>query len=148
MICSFREYSGAKLIAAIISAFIQNFLVSVPVKLLTRLVECEMAVGADTQNLNGDFALCDNFLELFDIGINVTGALGNIGICLVDIDVIEKIGVHEVAVALVMAGLKTDIFVEVYGADLGEVESFFTATAGKLLIHADGAGTGSTTPDA
>ena len=58
---------------------------------------------------------------------------------------VKEVGVHEVAIALIVGGLQTDVFVQVYGVDLGEIQALFPAAAGQLLIHADGAGTGGET---
>ena len=116
-----------------------------PVQAGARLVESQMPVSAYAQYLQLHLTPGDDSAELLNIGFNVPGALGHIGVGLVDVDVVEQVAVHEIAVALVVGGLQPDVLVQVHGADLAEVQPFLLAAAGKLLIHADGAGPGGQT---
>ena len=108
-----------------------------PVQLFTRLVEREVTVRADAEHLKLNTAIGNNSLELRDVRVDIAGALGDVGVFLVDVYVVEEIGVHEVSVALVMRRLKADVFVKVHGVNLGEVKPLLAAAARKLLIHAD-----------
>ena len=123
-------------------ALVQHFLVGAVVQGVAGLVEAQVAVGADAQHLDGDVGLVQDGVELLQVGLHVAGALGHIGVGLVDVDVVEEVVVHEVAVALVMGGLQAHVLVQVHAVDAGEVQALLPAAAGQLLIHAHGAGAG------
>ena len=114
----------------------------VPPELLARLIEGQVAVGADAEDLNGHVTVGNDLLELGDVGVDVPGALGNVGVLLVDVDVVEEVAVHKVAVALVVGGLQTDILIQVHRVDLGKVQTLLPAATGQLLVHAHRAGAG------
>ena len=99
-----------------------------------------MAVSAHTQKLNVDFAAGQNVVELSQVGLHVAGALGYIGVALVDVDMVKEIGIHEIAVALVVGRLQTHIFVQIHAVYPGKIQTLFPAAAGQLLIHAHRAG--------
>ena len=107
----------------------------------TRLVETEVSVRTYAEDLDLDICLIQNFIEFLDIGFYIADTLGNVGVGLIDIDMVEKIAVHEVAVALVVCRFKTYILIQIYSMDLREIQAFLLATTGKFLIHADRAGT-------
>ena len=108
-----------------------------PVQLFARLIERKMAVRADAKHLKLNAAARNNRLELCDVCVDIAGALGDVGVCLVDVYVVEEVRVHEISVALVMRRLKADVFVKIHGVYLGEVKPLLTAAARKLLIHTD-----------
>ena len=64
---------------------------------------------------------------------------------LVDVDVVEQILVHEIAIALVVGAVQADVFVEVIGIHIGEVQLLRVAAARELLIHGHGRGAGGQT---
>ena len=55
---------------------------------------------------------------------------------------VKQIAVHEIAIALIVGGFQTDVLVQIDGVHTGEVQTFLTAAARELLIHADRARTG------
>ena len=112
----------------------------VPVELFAGLIEGEMTVGTDAEDLKLNGASGDNCAELLYVCLYVAGAFCDIGVVPVNINMIEKIGIHEVSVALVMRGFKAYVLVEVNGADFRKVKSLLAAAACELLIHADWAG--------
>ena len=90
---------------------------SAAVKLGSRFVECNVTVFADTEKLEVNTARRINcfvvFLtHLFGILCNTVGYS-----CVVNINVnlFKKILVHEIAVALLVVGSKTEIFVKIKG---------------------------------
>ena len=92
---------------------------------------------ADAEHLKLNTAARDNSLKLRDVCVDIACALGNVGVLLINVYVVEKVRVHKVSVALVMRWFKTDVFVKVHGVHIGEVKTLLTAAARKLLIHAD-----------
>ena len=65
------------------------------------------------------------------------------GLCLVDIDMVEKIVVHEIAVALIVIGSERVVFVEIVGSDILEGDLAVFVHFGKVFVHTHGRGTGS-----
>ena len=126
-------------------ALVQHFLVSVIVKGIARLVEANMAVSAHAQKLDVDIAVGQNCVEFSQIGLHVAGTFSHIGVVLVDVDLVKKHGIHEIAVALVMRRLQANIFVQIHAVYPGEIQPIFTATAGQLTVHAHRAGAGGQT---
>jgi hypothetical protein len=76
------------------------------------------------------------------------GAVGKIYVFGEDIDLIEKVFMHEIGVALVVIGSETAVLVEVDGLDVLEGDLAASATLGKLLVEAEGRGAGSKAEDA
>ena len=106
------------------------------------LVERDVAVGSDAENLKIDAA------RLLDLGL-VRGAflapvLGetveNVGIGLLDVDLVEEVLVHEVAVALIVRRSETVIFVEVPALDVLEGYLLGLDVLGEAVIHLDRGG--------
>ncbi len=57
-----------------------------------------------------------------------------------DVDGVEEVVVHEIAVALVMVARQPDVLVEVEGGHPGEVQAFGSVQADELLVEPDGRG--------
>ena len=86
------------------------------------LVECDVAVVADAQQLQiRRAALTHLFLQLAGIGLEIAHAAGYKGVLFINVDVVEQIGVHEIAVALVMRAGDTAVFIQVHGVHAGEI---------------------------
>ena len=119
-----------------------------PIQAGARLIKGQVSVGSHAKNLQLNFALGNDGTELGNVGFDVAGALSNIGVGFVDIYMVKEVCIHEITVALLMGGLKADVFVQIHGADLAEIQTLFPAAAGKILIHANGAGAGGKTQTA
>ena len=108
-----------------------------------RLVEGDVAVVADAQQLQvGNAALPHLGLQRGGVGLGVAHALGNVGVGLVDVDVVEQVGVHEVAVALVMGLGDAAVFVQVHRAHLGEIHLAGLVGLDELFVHGHGGAAG------
>ncbi|MPM89818.1 hypothetical protein SDC9_136933 [bioreactor metagenome] len=87
-----------------------------------RLVEADVAVHADAQQLHVDGFLGNRFAECRHVCVDITRALGNDGVLLVNVDVVKEVFVHKAAVALRMIRRQPHIFVEVDGVHAGEIK--------------------------
>ena len=67
-------------------------------------------------------------------------AVRHVGVGGVDIDVVEEVGLHEIAVALVMGGGQADILVQVYRAHPGEAQISLLVPLHQLTVGPDGRG--------
>src|SRR5205823_48349 len=103
-----------------------------------------MAVGADSQDLQIDpAALLDALLVPFAKGAIVGRGSGwNMNVLRRDVDVAEKMFVHEVVVGLGVRDVQADIFVEVEGGDVGKIQFTFFVEAYQLLVEAEGSRAG------
>ena len=79
-------------------------------------IEADMTVKTDAEQLEVDaaegFDECIIFSAFFGKVIGAT--VGNVGVLATNIDVVKEVGLHKVAVALVVASVKADVFVKVY----------------------------------
>ena len=100
------------------------------------LVESDMAVIADAQQLQvGHAALVDLGFQLSGVGFGIAHALGHVGVGLVDVDVVEQVGIHEVAIALVMGAGDAAVLIQVHGVHSGEVHLAGLVGFDELLVH-------------
>ena len=115
-----------------------------------RLVEADVAVVADAQQLQvGVAGLLDDAVVLGARGLGVgVGAVRHMGVCLVDVDVIEQVLLHEVVVALGVIVGQATVLVQVVGAHLGEVQVAGLVGLDEVLIGANGRGAGGETQNA
>ena len=104
---------------------------------VARLVEAKMTIRADAEHLHVNIGAIEHGVELAQILLNIAGALCDIGIGFVDVDVVKKIAVHEITVALLMGGGETDILVEIHAVNAGEIQPLLAAAPRKLPVHAD-----------
>lgn len=83
------------------------------------LVEADVTVLADSEELDVHAAELFNFLFVCFAGcFNIfSKPVGNEGVCLVDIYMIEQIAVHEITEGLVMCRLKAFVFIKVYSVN-------------------------------
>ena len=49
-------------------------------------------------------------------------SVGNVGVCLVDVDMVEKVMIHEITIALVVVTGEAFVLVEVDAVNLGEIQ--------------------------
>ena len=105
-----------------------------------RLVEAEMAVGADAEHLYVNVAALDDGVKLSDARVHITDAARDIGVRLVDVNMVKEIAVHEITVALVVFRGKADVLVKIHAVYAGEVQPLLGTAACQLLVHPDGAG--------
>ena len=113
-------------------------------KLFVRLVKTDMAIMSQTQKLQVNTAQALNHVLIagaFLIAVRL-GAVGNIGTIHVDVNVLEKIVIHEVVVALVIIPGKTSVFIQVHALYTGEIQIAFVVPFNQLLVSADWGGTG------
>ena len=103
-----------------------------------RLVEANVAIGADAQDLDVNAAalLYALLVPLTERPVIPGGAGGDLDVVFGNVDVLVKVLVHEAGVALWMIGRQTHILVEVEGRDLGEVQAFFLVHARQFLVQA------------
>src|SRR5438552_2164394 len=109
-----------------------------------RLIEGDVAVGADAQDLQVDpAAFRDTLLVPFAEGGVVAGRPGgNIDVLPRDVHLPEEVLIHEVVVALWMIRGQTDVFVEVERRHAREVDLPRLVQAYQLLIQAEWRGPG------
>ena len=112
-------------------------------QMVAGLVEGDVTVVADAQQLQvGNAALTNLGFQLGSVGFRVTHALGNVGVGLVDVDVIEQVGVHEVAVALVVGLGDAAVLIQIHGVYLREVHLAGFVGLDQLLVHGYGGAAG------
>jgi hypothetical protein len=102
-----------------------------------RVRETDVAVGADAQDLEVDAAaFLDAMLVPFTEGAIVGGRAGrDVDVLGRDVDVAEKMFVHEMVIRLGMGDGQADVFVEVEGGDVGEIQLAFFVEADQFLIE-------------
>ena len=85
-------------------------------KVFIRLVKAYVAVKTDTQKLQIDAAQFRNMLVIaLTLARQIDrAAVGDKGIVNADINVIEEIMIHKIAVALIVFAVKPYIFVKIY----------------------------------
>ena len=111
------------------------------------LVEGDMAVGADAQHLNVDAA---GLLDLRLVSLALLGgilghAVEDVGVGELDVDLLEEVLVHEVAVALVVRTGQTHVFVEVPALNFLVADLLGLDRLGHLVVHEYGGGSGGET---
>ena len=121
---------------------VQGLLVGAVHQHVAGLIEAQVAVGAYAQHLHVDVGLVQDGVELTEVLLHVAHALGHVGVGLVDVDMVEQVIVHEVAIALVVVAGEAHILIQIDAVDAGEVQTLLMAAAAQLLIHAHGAGAG------
>ena len=89
-----------------------------------RLIEADMTIGADAQQLQVDAAqLVDDTVVTGTLGGSVQiGAVRQVGLCRVDVDLAEQVLIHEIPVALGMLFGQAAVLVQIDGGDLREIE--------------------------
>ena len=128
---------GEEALVGVDGALVEHLLVRAVAERIARLVEAEMTVRADAEHLHVNVGTVKHGVELAEILLRVAGALGDIGVGFVDVDVVKKIAVHEITVALLMGGGETDILVEIHAVNAGEIQPLLAAAPRKLPVHAD-----------
>ena len=101
-----------------------------------------MTVVTQAQKLQVDATrLLDGRLvgEAFGFSVGIR-AVGHMSLCLVDVNMVEEVRVHEVAVALVMVAWKSAVLVQVEGSHVFEADLARCAILHKLGIQPDGSG--------
>ena len=107
------------------------------------LVERNVAVVANAQQLQiGRAALAHLGLQLGGVGLGVPHAAGHEGVGFVDVDVVEQVGVHKIAVALLVRAGQAAVFIQVYGVHLGKIHLARLVHLGQLLINGHGRAAG------
>ena len=124
--------------------------VSGRIELITGLVEADVTVLTDTQNLQVNAAQRGNQrLVASALGSAVLGqTVGNIGVCLVDVDMVKQMVVHEIAIALIVIGGDGVVFIQIDGADSGEIQLAGLILLDQAGIHTLGGGAGGKTQHA
>ncbi len=115
------------------------------------LVEADVTGAADAEELEVDSAGGGDggFVLLAEggDGFGGEGAVGDVDVLARDIDVVEEVFVHETVVALELAGVHGEVFVEVEGDDVLEGEIFFLVEADEFGVDGDGGGSGGEAED-
>ena len=75
-------------------------------------------------------------------------SVGNVGVCLVDVDIVEKVMIHEITIALVVVTGEAFVLVEVDAVNLGEIQIAVLIGSDEVFVKADGGGTGCQTQGA
>ena len=106
---------------------------------LIRLVEGDVAVVANAQKLQvGRAALAHLGLQLGGVGLGVAHAAGHKGVCLVDVDMVEQVRVHKIAVALVVRAGQAAVFIQVHRVHGGKIHLAGLVHLGQLLVNGHG----------
>ena len=114
------------------------------IKIVVGLVKSDMTVLTDTEYLQINTA-CSvyHFLIFFTLRSRVIGhTVGNVGARNINIDVIEKMLVHKIAVALIVIGSNRIILVEVECGNVGEIYLTHLIHFNKLIVKTDWRRTG------
>src|SRR5580704_7625351 len=115
-----------------------------------RLVEANVAVAPDSEDLQVDAACLANGRFVAGAIFLVAGlnaAVGNMDLGWRNIDVGEKILVHEAVKAVRMVGSQADVLVEIEGHYLRKIQSLLAMHARQLAIHSDSRAAGGQTED-
>ena len=70
------------------------------------------------------------------------GAVRDIGVVQIDVDILKQVVVHKIVVALVVISGQSTVLVEVYAFYLGEIQIAVFVALDQTLVGADGGGTG------
>lgn len=106
------------------------------------LVERDVSVAADAEHLDVDAAgLLDLGLVGLALLVEVLGeTVEDVGVGELDVDLLEQVLVHEVAVALVVGSGEPDVLVEVPALDLLVADLLRLDGLGHLIVHEDRGG--------
>ncbi len=110
------------------------------------LVEADVAVVADAQKLQ-IHAACRRDLLIVGRGVAGVDAGGDPGAGFVDVDMIEQVVVHEVAVALIVAAVKSHILIQVEAGSILEGDLPCLVEADQLGVEAERGGAGGAAQD-
>ena len=112
------------------------------------LVEADVAVHAQTQQLQVDAAeVADHLVVALALAVAVNAA-GHVGVLEVDVHMVKEVVTHEIGVALVVVGGETGVLVQVHGADGGEIQLAGMVPLDELLIGTHRGRTGGQTQHA
>ena len=109
-------------------------------ELVGRLIEPDMAVVAQPKHLDIHAAHALNHRLVAGallIAVRL-GAVRDIGVVQVDVDILEQVVVHKVIVALVVISGQSSVLVEVHALYLGEIQISVLAALNQALVGADG----------
>ena len=104
-----------------------------------------MAIAADPENLQIDAAGLTNRLFIGGailVVIAPARSIGNVNVCGIDVDVAEKILLHEVAKTLRMIRGQADVFIEVERRHLREIQIFLAVHSRQFGVNTDRRGSG------
>ena len=104
------------------------------------LIEADVAIAADAEKLEVDASgLADGQFvgSAVLIVIAADGAIGNVDVAGIYVDVREQIFMHEMMEALRMRGGKSEIFIEIKSNDAGEIERAVLVKSDELFVNAD-----------
>ena len=124
--------------------------VGLQAEVVAGLVEGDVAVMAHAQQLEVNAAqLRNEFIIGRTLGIGVLGqAVEHVGVLRMDVNMVEEIVLHEIAVALLMVGGQPEVLVQVDGAGLREGQVALLIPLHKLLIEPYGGTAGGQTQHA
>ena len=116
-------------------------------ELVSRLVEADVSGQADAQQLDVHAAhgIHHGVIPGALFRSVRLGAVGDVGVGGIDIDVLEEVLPHEVSVALVVILGQAHVLVQVHGSDLGEVQIPGFIAFDQLGVQPQRGGTGSQT---
>ena len=108
-----------------------------------------MTVEADAEKLEVDTAeRMDELVVVVALGLPVGGkTVRDICAVFIDVDMVKEIMVHEIAVALFMLRRKAAVFVEIYRADILEIQIALFIPFDQLAVHAERRRTGCKSQD-
>ena len=114
------------------------------------LVEADMTVQTNAEQLQIDAAEgLDASIVVSALFCKVVGAaVGNKGVLAANVDMVKEIGLHKVAVALVVASVKTDVLVKVYRGYGRKIEVALFVPLDELTVGANRGRTGCKTKHA
>lgn len=134
---------GEEALVGVAGALGEGHLVGAQGEVVVGLVEADVAVDAQTQQLQVDAAeVGDQLVVALALAVAVDTA-GYVGVGKVDVHVVKQVVAHKIGVALVVVGGQTGILVQVNRAHGGEVQVTGLVPLNELLIGADGGGAGS-----
>ena len=128
----------------------QRHLVGALDESVRRLVEADVAVGAEGQQLEisaaegVDDGIVPGALR-FGVGVH---AVGDVAVILIDVHMVEQVGAHKVSIALVVILGQAHVLVQVHGSDLGEVQIAGFVLGDQFLVSTHGAAAGCQTQHA
>jgi hypothetical protein len=129
-----------KLGVVVYSFLVEDFQAGARAKAGRGFVEADVAIAADAKKLQVDAAgLADGVLIGFAVVVVVAadGAIGDVDVVGIDVDVCKEIFLHEVMEALRMRGGEAEVFIEIESDDAGEIERAGFVEADEFQVDGD-----------
>ena len=134
-------FTGSEKFGVVVESFlVEDFQTRARAEAGSGLVETDVAVAADAEELQVDAAgLADGVFVGFAVVVVVAtdGAIGDVDVVGIDVDVGEEILLHEMMETLRMRGGEAEVLVKIESDDLGEIERAGFVETDEFLVDGD-----------